>query len=130
MFATSAIVFGILDFIWLGFIARSFNLAQLAEIGRFKNGEFDLFWPPALLVYLLMSLSVVLFVMPRLEASEPLWLVLLTGASMGLITYGVFDLTNLAILKNYPMKFALVDMAWGSFAFSIATIATHQIRSS
>jgi uncharacterized membrane protein len=26
-----------------------------------------------------------------------------------------YDLTNLAVVRNFPMRLAFIDMAWGSF---------------
>lgn len=128
LFAVSIVAFAVLDLAWLGFIIKPFNLAQLAEIGRFKDGQFDLWYAPAIGVYFLMALSMVYFVMPKIGAEDPFWLAFLTGALMGFLVYGVFDLTNLAILKNYPLAFAVVDMTWGSFAYGVVALITKAVR--
>jgi uncharacterized membrane protein len=44
------------------------------------------------------------------------------GALFGLITYATYDLTNLATLKDWPVKVVVVDMAWG--AVLAATVCT------
>ena len=103
-------------------------MEQLAEIGRFKDGEFDMLYAPAVLVYIFMAASVTFFVLPRISTNSPAWMSFLIGAAMGLITYGVFDMTNMAILKNYPIAFAIVDMAWGSFAYGLVTLITKTVR--
>ena len=38
---------------------------------------------------------------------------------IGLTTYAVYDFTNLAILKNYDVGFALSDTLWGGILFTI-----------
>lgn len=38
---------------------------------------------------------------------------------LGLCTYAVYDFTNLAILKNYSLSFALMDSLWGGVLFMI-----------
>lgn len=122
-FCVASISFLVLDFLWLGFVVKSFNLRQLAEIGRIENGDFRIHYAPAILVYLLMALAVVFFVLPKIEGKSLLegffW-----GAMMGFLIYGVYDLTNLAILKNYPIPFAVADMAWGTTAFGITATLT------
>ena len=44
----------------------------------------------------------------------------LSGAFLGLVVYGVYDLTNLAILAGWTLRVALADLAWGSVASSTA----------
>jgi uncharacterized membrane protein len=43
---------------------------------------------------------------------------LLFGALFGLVCYATYDLTNLAVTKDWPLLVTLVDLAWG------ATLAT------
>ncbi len=38
----------------------------------------------------------------------------------GLATYSVYDFTNLAILKDYSPKFAVLDSLWGGILFALA----------
>ena len=38
---------------------------------------------------------------------------------LGLSTYAVYDFTNLAILKNYSLQFALMDTVWGGILMTI-----------
>ncbi len=35
------------------------------------------------------------------------------GIFFGFCTYGIYELTNIALLKNWPMDMALVDILWG-----------------
>lgn len=121
-FFASYAAFVVLDFLWLGFVVKEFNLRQLAALGRIENGEFRVLYPAAAVVYILMSLAVVLFVLPRFDETSALWYKFVLGATMGLIVYGVFDFTNLAILKDYPLPFIAADMAWGCFVFGAVTL--------
>ncbi len=120
-FGLSVVAFTVLDFLWFKFVVKDFNLKELAEIGRIKNGEFDILFGPAIVTYLLMALAMAMFVVPTFMESDPWWKTFLFGAALGLIIYGIFDLTNLAILKNYPIKFMMVDMAWGTFVFGLVS---------
>ena len=49
------------------------------------------------------------------------------GSLMGLLMYGTFDATNLALFNKYPEWYALMDTAWGMIAISIASILTFKI---
>ena len=39
-YVLALILFGVFDFIWLGYVVKDFNMRQLAEIGRIENGVF------------------------------------------------------------------------------------------
>jgi uncharacterized membrane protein len=111
----------LLDFIWLGFVVKDFNLRQLSEIGRISEGKFQIQIWSAVLAYLLMAVSITLFSVPRAAVAGTGVEAFLWGAGLGLVVYGIYDMTNLAILKNYPLAFALADLAWGTFLYGIIT---------
>jgi uncharacterized membrane protein len=124
-FLISCVSFAILDFLWLGVVMKKFNLEQLSEIGRIQSGEFQVMYGPALAVYVLMAVALTFFVLPRISVESPWSSGLVWGAIMGLLIYGVYDMTNLAILKNYPVPFACADVAWGTFSFAVVTVLTN-----
>lgn len=43
------------------------------------------------------------------------------GAGVGLLMYGLYDLTNYATLTRYPLHFTLSDMAWGTFLCAVTS---------
>jgi uncharacterized membrane protein len=129
-FGISLLAFVVLDFLWLGFVVKKFNLQQLAEIGRIENGDFSLLYLPAGLAYVFMAALVTFFVLPKIAADASWLSVFGWGALMGLLVYGVFDMTNLAILKNYPIPFLVADMAWGTFVFAIVSVITWKLSAS
>jgi len=66
----------------------------------------------------------VLAVQPGLRA-QSLLTAILTGAMLGLVAYGTYDLTNLATLKGWPLHVALLDLAWGTVVTAIASCAAY-----
>jgi len=76
-----------------------------------------------LVFYLLYAVGVTFFaVQPGLAAQS--WQgAALHGLAFGLVAYGVYDLTNQATLKHWPLTLTLVDMAWGSFLTGLAALA-------
>ena len=43
-----------------------------------------------------------------------------SGALLGLIAYSTYDLTNLATLRGWSAKLALINLAWGTIVTSLA----------
>ncbi len=98
-----------LDVLWLGFVARGFYQQQLARILR-----PDVQWAPALAFYALFVVGVIVFaVAPALERAS-LGRAIWSGALLGLVAYATYDLTSLALVRDFPPLVAVVDLAWGT----------------
>jgi uncharacterized membrane protein len=83
---------------------------------------------PAVLFYGLYVAGVVYFcTWPGLTAG---WKrTLLSGVILGLVAYGTYDLTCQAVMKVWTWKITLVDMAWGAFASTAASLVGLAITS-
>ena len=83
--------------------------------------------PAAMLAYVFVALAFVAIVTPKaevmIENEGPLLLLhaAWSGALVGLLIYGVYNATNMAIFSSYMPKAAIVDTLWGTSLFSIAT---------
>jgi uncharacterized membrane protein len=109
----------IIDLIWLLGIAR--NLYR-DEMGSLMASE-PKFWA-GLAFYLLYALGVSIFVIfPAI--SKQSWIYAAQyGALFGFFCYMTYDLTNLAVIRDFPMRLAFVDIVWGSAVTALsATIA-------
>ena len=106
-FLITLIVFLGIDFVWLGLVARNFYKKELSVLPQ----TFNL--PAAFLAYILIAAGIVIFVLPK--SSGNIYKALLWGAVFGLITYGIYDFTNLATLKGWSLKMLAVDILWGMF---------------
>ena len=53
----------------------------------------------------------------------------LGGAFFGLLTYATYDLTNLAIMRDWPLLLTLVDLLWGSALCAVVAAATAWLAS-
>lgn len=113
-FMITLILFLGIDFVWLGIVARNFYKKELAAFST------TLSLPAAFLTYALIAGGIVLFVLPK--ASGDIYKALLWGALFGLITYGVYDLTNLATLKGWSIKMLAVDILWGVFVCGMTSL--------
>jgi uncharacterized membrane protein len=44
------------------------------------------------------------------------------GGLVGLLTYGVYNFTNLATLSRYPLWLARLDTTWGGTLFTLVSV--------
>ena len=96
-----------LDMIWLGWLARGFYKKHM---GHWMAEQTD--WVTAAIFYLLFLSGLVYFVvLPSMDGTS--MDVLLRGAFFGLITYGTYELTNRAVMANWPYTLVIVDILWG-----------------
>jgi uncharacterized membrane protein len=106
-YVAALLVLGVLDALWLGWVARDF---YRGEMGSLMAEQVR--WAPALLFYLAYPAAVIaLALMP---APPTIGLALARSALVGLVAYGVYDLTNMATLRHWSLQLALVDVAWGT----------------
>ncbi len=118
----------ILDYVWLGLIMNKFYTENLSVIARIQDGKIQPVYWAAAVVYVLLAVGVVYFVLPKVEPGSSYLNIFLAGALMGLIIYGVYDMTNYATLKDFPVNLAFADMAWGATVTGLATIAASLVR--
>ena len=109
--------FFIIDMIWLGLVAKKFYRDQLGFIMSDRVN-----WPAAIVFYLLFIIGLIFFVVTPSLTRESWTYALFGGAFFGFICYATYDLTNLATLKNWPLKVTLVDLAWGSTLSAMLSI--------
>lgn len=106
-------VFLLLDLTWIGVIMHPFYEREVGELARRVNGTMAPRWGAAILVYLLIPAGLVLFVRPLLPPGASTISALRWGATYGLVLYGVYDLTNRAVLQNWSLTMTVVDITWG-----------------
>ncbi len=118
LFAIALPVFFAIDMVWLGLISKNFYAKHIGALLK-----PDVNWVAAILFYLLFIVGLVVFViMPAFEKQS--WIhALLFGALFGLVCYATYDLTNLAVAKDWPVIVTVVDLIWGAvLAGSVATV--------
>ena len=108
LYGLTALVFFAIDLVWLGVVASGFYQRHLGHLLR-----PDVLWGAALLFYLLYIAGLLVFaVLPGLQAAS-LVRTMAMGAFFGLVAYATFDLTCLALLRDFPVVVVVVDLIWG-----------------
>ena len=111
-----------IDLVWLLGVAK--NLYR-NEMGDLMASEPKLL--AGLAFYLLYALGVCIFVIiPAL--SKQSWIYALQyGALFGLFCYMTYDLTNLAVVRNFPTQLAFIDIAWGSLVTALCAVFAYWV---
>ena len=113
----AALVLSVLDVLWLWWVVGRLYRAELGSLMRTEVAVL-----PAVAFYLIYIVGIVVFaVMPAL-ASGSLLRAAGLGALLGFIAYCTYDLTNLATLNGWPVKVAMLDIAWGTFISALAAV--------
>lgn len=122
LYLITFVVFFVIDFIWLKFVASGF---YSTKIGHLMASEPKLL--PALIFYLIFVVGVIVFaVLPGYE-SQNLWKTIMLGALFGMLSYSTYDLTNLATLKDWPTSITIIDIIWGTSVSTTTSIAGYYI---
>jgi uncharacterized membrane protein len=95
----------LLDMLWLGLIARQFYDSSLAPLKRSTAylpaaGLFYCFYVAVILTYAVRGSN------SRMAATR-------RGAALGLVVYATYELTNWAVLRDWPGALVPVDIGWG-----------------
>lgn len=127
LFAIVVPVLLLFDLLWLGVVMKSFYSQELLEMARRRGAALAPRWAAAVLVYLLIPGGLVLFVRPLLGASSTAWQAFGWGAAFGLVLYGVYDLTNLAVLEKWTVRLTIADIAWGCVLCGTTSAVMHLV---
>jgi uncharacterized membrane protein len=111
-------VFTAVDILWLSMVAINFYKREIGSL-LLDKPRIDV----AFLFYALYAGGImILAVQPALN-SDKWYEAVFLGAVFGLCAYGTYDLTNLATLQRWPLRLALVDMAWGTLLTAMSALA-------
>jgi uncharacterized membrane protein len=114
------ITMALIDGVWLTVMNKTFYRPQL---GHLLSKNID--WLAAGLFYPLYVFGILFFVVsPALKNNTALLSVFITGAVLGLVAYGTYDLTNQATLKNWPALVTAVDLVWGALITGTVSVVT------
>lgn len=116
MFAATGVTMFLLDLLWLGVVAKGFYARHM---GTLLSPQVK--WAPALLFYFLYFVAVVVFVVMPAAERRSLGRAIGMGAFFGLAAYATYDLTSLALIRDFPVIVVVVDLVWGMVLTSVAS---------
>ncbi|HEX6258348.1 MAG TPA: DUF2177 family protein [Candidatus Saccharimonadales bacterium] len=118
----AGVTFLVIDMLWLGVLAKNLYKKELGPLLLQKPNTVA-----ASIFYILYVLALVFFVILPAVTSGNWQYALFAGGFWGLVAYGTYDLTNLATLKNWPVKIVIIDMAWGAIVSGVTCLVTYAI---
>lgn len=95
-----------LDAVYLNLSKNYFN----HQIQLVQGSSIKLNMPATIACYILLSLGIFYFVVQKN-------LNYLETFSLGIFVYGVYDLTTMAVLKNWKLTTVVMDTLWGGTLF-------------
>ena len=114
----ASIIFLFIDVIWLSIATKSFYRPNIGNLLLDK----PILWAAALFYIIYMLGVSIVVIQPSLEADSIIKSIYL-GFVFGLVAYGTYNLTNMAILKDWSAKVTFVDMFWGGFLTSFSSFS-------
>lgn len=119
LWIAAAVLFLAIDMVWLLWLGRSIYVTEIGEILRqppniAAAGAFYAFYITGLMI---------MVIWPAVQAQSVVH-GMLYGALLGLVAYGTYDLTNLAVMKGFTTKIAIIDLLWGAFLTGLVSTLT------
>ncbi len=98
------------------------------------KAEFNMDLTPNLLiasiiVYFFISLAITFFVLPKFDKDTDYTMTFLWGGFLGLLIYGIYDLTNYLLFVEWPLRIAIMDICWGFLVFGLTTMVVRLLSS-
>lgn len=79
---------------------------------------------PAILSFVVLAFGITYFILNMVRDTHIIQDSAKYAIPFGFVIYATYDLTNLATLKDYTTKTALIDIIWGSILAFLVTVLT------
>jgi uncharacterized membrane protein len=121
----SLITFLLLDIVWISQVASPWMKKAVPHLMSANPN-----WLAAGAFYLLyLAILLILFIIPGLSQKVGYQTIAFQSFLFGLACYATYDLTNLAVMKGYPLSMALADMVWGGLVTMGTALIIYKLNS-
>ena len=104
----AALIFLIIDIIWLSFSVKSFYGPRIGHLFADK----PVIWAAAMFYIIYVFGLGVVIIEPSINFDDT-FKFLFKAFMFGLVAYGTYNLTNMATIKGWSPSVVFVDMIWG-----------------
>ena len=120
VYGLTAGVFFMIDLFWLGAAAKGLYERHIGSLLR-ENVN----WTAAILFYLMYIGGIQYFVLiPALQEGQGILQTAITGGLLGFFAYCTFDLTCLALIRNWSIFITVIDIVWGTLLTGFTSAIT------
>lgn len=96
-------------------------------VNRIQNSPMKFNILGAMVSYLAITIGIYKFGLERVNKDNILLSSLLGGGLFGLLSYAIFDFTNLAIFSEYSISAAVIDTVWGGTVCFLVTLISYYV---
>ena len=114
----AAIIFVVLDGIYLNLIKSSFN----SQIKNIQGSDIKVNFIAVGITYIFLIFGLNYFIIQRNRSVTD-------AALFGLIIYGVYEFTNMSLFTNWYLLTAIIDTTWGAILFGLTTGLVYKLES-
>ena len=115
---TMMLVMFMLDLIWLSMLVKPI---YQQGIGHLMAHQPNLIF--AGLFYVVYVLGLVRFALLPNKMTKGCKATFIASAIFGFFVYASYDLTNLALLNNWPLGMSIIDVTWGTLLSGVSAAA-------
>ncbi|MCK5811325.1 MAG: DUF2177 family protein [Clostridiales bacterium] len=120
IFLVTFIIFMIIDFLWLSIFAKKFYHKHLGYIMAKKQNMLA-----TVIFYVVFIIGLVFFVINPAINKHSVVYAIFVGSFYGVVTYGTYNLTNFATIKNWPISITIIDLIWGGFLCGLISLTSY-----
>lgn len=113
----SAILFVCIDAIYLNLMKGYFD----DQVKKVQGSIIQLNFVGALITYIFLIFGINYFIISKNKSVNDAFL-------LGIVIYGVYEFTNLSLLKNWKVLTTIIDTTWGGVLFASTTYLVYEIK--
>jgi len=117
----SAAVMLVMDILWLWY--RGAAHEQLFQ--SIQGSKIDVRWFAAGLIYIILPIALWLWAVKEAKTYAS---AAAKGATVGILMYAFYDLTNYATFKNWTLEMTAIDIAWGTTLCTVGALAGYYLK--
>ena len=113
----SAIIFVILDGTYLNLVKGYFN----KQVKSIQGSDIQMNIVATGLTYVVLIYGLSYFIIRKNKSVRE-------AALLGFFVYAVYELTNLALFKNWSILTVIMDTTWGTVLFGLTTAIVYKLK--
>ena len=122
-FLKTILILLVIDYVWIAIINKQYYSDIIVSI---QKTPFNPRYGFGFVVYICMTLLVISWIIPKVSSvtknkSDLLFNSYKYGGYLGLLTFAVFDFTNLSMFSNWNLQVSIIDSLWGGFLLGTTT---------